>query len=324
MRKIILDVDTGSDDAIAIMLAALHPDLDLIAVGTTYNLHGLSCTTENTLRVLDMLGESVPVYAGSPTPLMKDLTPREQRPAATLRPLQYKGETVAIHTAYLNLPEAVSRPQAQNAVSFYVELLKNTEEKITLITTGGLTNVALALRIEPSIADGIEEIVMMGGGVAMANVTMAAESNFYRDPESARIVIRSGVPVRIVPLDATHTCMFDLDDAERFMALGTPVGKLTGELIAERAKAYCAGGQTAVPESPIHDAITVGAVIDPAVLSDIRRESCDVDDGGRAADGMLMVDHRLSRDLSRPTYVAYRVDKERFMALLYGTLATFK
>lgn len=324
-RKIILDVDTGTDDAIAIMLAALHPSLDLLGIGVSYNLHGIETTLENTLRVVELLGGTIPVYEGAPGPLVKDLSSREMNSVVSGRKtLTVDGKDVQIHKPYLDLPPASIKKQDLHAVSWYLQTLKNSKEKITLVATAGLTNYALAIRMDPSILEHIEEIVIMGGGIGMRNITMAAESNFFRDPEAARIVVRSGAKIKIVPLDATYSAPFYPEDAQKFKDLGTPAGELAYNMIQSRIDAYTAIGYVERPSSPIHDAITVASLIDPDVLSDVRRCSVEVDMGGSIADGMLIVDPRRVADLSADSYVAFHADRDKVFSVVYETLKRFK
>lgn len=325
MKKVFMDVDTGSDDAVAIMLAALHPSIDLIGIGVTYNLHGLPCTLENTLRVVELLHMDIPVYAGCPQPIVKDLSARVKNSKVGMTgAVDSSGKTVNIHTAYLNLPPATSKPQSLHACARYLELLKEPCDKITVICTGGLTNLAVAIRMDPTIIENIEEVVIMGGGIHVRNITMAAESNFFRDPEAARIVVNCGAKIKIVPLDATYSAPFYPADAEAFRSLGTPVGDLAYEMIQSRIDAYTAIGYVETPSSPIHDAITVASVIDPSVLTDVRRVSCDVDMGGSIADGMLIVDPRHNAVPDKPTFVAYQADRDKIFNLIHSTFKRYQ
>ena len=315
----------GAMTPIAIMLAALHPQIDLIGIGVGYNLHGLPCTLENTLRVVQILKMNIPVYAGCPQPLVKDLSARDKNSKAGMaQAIDKDGNVVKIHTAYLDLPTAQIKPQPIHACAWYLDILRNTKEKITMISTGGMTNFAMAIRMDPSIIQNIEEIVIMGGGVNVRNITLAAESNFFRDPEAARIVINCGAKIKIVPLDATYSAPFYPDDAKAFHELGTPVGDLAYEMIQSRINAYTAIGYVETPSSPIHDAITVASVIDPSVLSDVRQVSCDIDMGGSIADGMLIVDTRHNAVIDKPTFVAFKADRDKIFQLIYDTLKTFK
>ena len=212
MQKVILDVDTGTDDAVAIMLAALSKDLDLLGVCSVNGNRGIEFTTENTLRVVEYLGlaDKIPVYKGCSLPLVSTLTPgrRDGIPATGSM------DKNNIHGDYVELPPATIKPQEEHAVFWLIDTLMKSEGDIILIPVGPLTNIAMALRIEPRIADKIQSIMIMGGGYREVNITPSAEFNFWVDPEAAKIVIDSGCDITIVPLDATHKAVLSLDDAD--------------------------------------------------------------------------------------------------------------
>ncbi|WP_205857342.1 nucleoside hydrolase, partial [Phytoactinopolyspora endophytica] len=168
-RKVVLDVDTGNDDAVAIMMAALHPDIDLIGCTTVGGNLSIEETTDNTLRVLDHVGRSdVPVYRG----LRKPFAPRPY-PIAPSPP---------IHEPTLPLPDPRSHARKTPAVEWLIETLRTTTEQITLVPVAPLTNIAAALTVAPEIREAVAEIVIMGGGHAFGNRTVSAEFNIYYDP----------------------------------------------------------------------------------------------------------------------------------------------
>ena len=164
-KKIILDVDTGTDDAIAIMTAYLDPELDLLAVCSVAGNKALSYTTENTLRVRDVLKADFPVYKGCATPMVCTLLPNRHGDYTGQR-TQVEGmdKPIEIHTDYLELPPSTRTVEKEHAVWFYIDTLMHSEGDITLVPVGPLTNIAMAMRIEPEICKKIKEIVLMGGG----------------------------------------------------------------------------------------------------------------------------------------------------------------
>lgn len=323
LRKIILDVDTGSDDAIAIMTAILSGRLDVLAVTTCFGNVPLPHTTDNTLHVIDHIGARVPVYAGCAHPLVRDLLPgravnAEEIPKETI----VDGKVVAVHDKVLPLPDPVSRAQEENAVVWLLRTLKNTKEKITLIPVGPLTNIATVLRLDPSVKENIDEIILMGGGVNIHNRAYRSETNFFNDPEAAKIVLKSGVKTTLVTLDATHSVWFGYDDADKLESVGTKAAAFAAQMLRHRIYAANMTGARKEPYSALHDVLAVCAAIDPTVLTDVRHETCDVEISGGLADGMLLTSmrYRYSQP-ALPTYVAYQADKEKFFAMMCEALS---
>jgi len=247
-RPVILDCDTGTDDAIAIMLAALHPEIELLGVTTVHGNHPVSVTTDNTLRVLDHIGRSdVGVYAGADAPY----SPRFAAPdSRILQP-------------HLQLPEPTSQKRGQAAAAWLAETL--SARPVTFVATGPLTNLAAAIDLEPGIVDTLEEVVFLGGTQRIANVTALAERNVWNDPAAAAKVFTAGFKrLVVVPLDATYRAQVSADDAARLRALGTPAGRAAAALVHERIEQYADSG---TQQAPVHDPLTVAYVIDGGVLS---------------------------------------------------------
>lgn len=315
-QKVILDVDTGTDDAVAIMLAALSPDVELLGVCSVNGNRGIDFTTENTLRVVEYLGmqDRIPVYRGCSLPMVSTLTPgrRDGIPATG------EMDSNNIHGDYVELPPSTIRPQPEHAVFWLIDTLMHSEGDITLIPVGPLTNIAMALRIEPRIAEKIKQIVIMGGGYKEVNITPAAEFNFWVDPEAAKIVMESGCDITIVPLDATHKAVLSLADADSLERSGTPAGKATAQFIRHRQAGYKVWQPMAdIDTVPIHDALAVCAVIDPGVLQNVVCTYVDIDIAGGAADGMSICDvDKRYKDRKPNARVALSADKDRFSSMV--------
>ena len=211
--KVILDVDTGTDDAVALMVAALSPDLELIGATSVNGNTTIDFTTENTLRVFDWIGlPAIPVHRGMDRPLARSQVAR--------------GMATRIHGDMLDLPEASkARLQPGHAVDWLIETYLGSNGDIVLCPVGPLTNIAMAIQREPRIVDAIPEIVIMGGAHDHGNMTPSAEFNIWLDPEAARVVVNCGRPIRMVPLDATHRALVSTEDAARLRDLGTPAGE---------------------------------------------------------------------------------------------------
>ena len=323
-RNVILNVDTGSDDAVAIMAAVCAPELEVLGICSVAGSQPIDNTTENTLRVLQLLGSDIPVYRGADGPLVAGLDYRRQKMAFTLKPVEVKAgdKIVRMHDAYLDLPPAKRKPEQLPAAMFLVDTAKKADGKITLLSTGPLTNIALALKLDPTIVDNIEEIIFMGGGHAVFNRTSAAESNIWLDPEAAEIVLQSGAKLTMLPLDATHAASLSLDDAKALRGLHTPQADFAAEMIEHRVEVHNADGQMGGAKNlaPIHDAVVVCAAIDPSVLTDVRFMRVDVDCSGGYADGQTLCDTRALPTKPCNCHVALDADPKKFGQMLLERL----
>ncbi len=319
MKKIILDVDTGSDDAVAIMAAVKSAKLDLLAVLATHGNQPLDSTLDNTLRVMSFLESDVPVYKGATYPICKDLYPGREASAANIdKPiLIIDGKEVALHQKNIGLPDPTVKEQAVNAVFYLIDTLLKSDEKITIIPVGPCTNLATAMRLEPKIIEKIEKIIVMGGGDAMGNRTAAAEFNFYGDPEAAKIVVNSGLPVILITLNATHSALFSKEDSKRLHNTGSKEGAFAATLIDHRIDFETLSMGKPSPGTAVHDAIAVLYAIDESVVTEIERVDCDVDIGGGASDGMLLPDRRgFGKPVNENVYIASKVDKAKVLTML--------
>ncbi len=322
-RKVILDVDTGSDDAVAIMSAILSPDLQLEAVCSVAGNKDIDKTTENTLRVVQLLGADVPVYRGCREPLVKFLCSDRLPRRGESKPVMKDGKEVQMHADYLDIPPATIREQAVSAPEFYVRYLRAAQEPVTIVAVGPLTNVAMALMLDGSILDKIEEIVVMGGGYYITNASPSAEFNIWYDPEAAQRVLHCGAKVTVVPLDATHAACITLDDCARFRALGTVSGDFAAALCEQRITVHDASQPLAVPHAAaVHDALCVAYLIDPAVLRDVRHVHCDV--GFRDfCEGQTILDPRYYTE-EKNCYFAFDGDRFKFVNVLCDLFARDK
>lgn len=327
-RKVILDVDTGSDDAIAIMLAALSNEIELLGVVAVNGNRPLADTLKNSLKIIELLGkqDTIPVVKGAATPLVHTLLPgRTKNPKTPEIQYDENGIEIAYHPKEFNLPEPVTKEINENFVTWYINTIKNSSEKVTLIAVGPLTNLGILLRAEPSVVDNIEEIVIMGGGHEQRNSTAAAEFNIWADPESAEIVMTCGAKIMLVPLDATHAASTRLSEVQQYKDLHTPVGDMIAELIEIRTNAYNKIQPLHEPDlCPIHDALCVAYIINPNVLQHVIYTRVDVDISGGFADGMTIIDTRHFHNQPDNCYVALSADRDLFNQILFEKIAAFK
>lgn len=315
VEKVILDVDTGSDDAIAIMAAVLARDIDLLGITTVNGNRNVDITSENTLRVVDLLERDIPVYKGCHLPMVSTLL-KGRRDNIPFSGPENKEEDV--HGDYLPAPEAQSELQPEHAVLWLVNTLANAKENITLIFVGPLTNLAMALRIAPQITSNIKEIIIMGGGYLVNNITSGAEFNFWVDPEAAKIVMDCEAPIRLVPLDATHAGFITAGEAEVIRAIGTPAAKLCADLILKRLDGYRKFQPLDASDGvPIHDALAVCALLNPDVLAELMDVHVDISFSPGITDGMSLCDvGRRNKDCKPNAIVAQSANRELFVEML--------
>ena len=310
--KVILDVDTGTDDAVALMTAALSPDLELVGATTVNGNTTIDYTTENTLRVFDFIGmPEVPVHRGMDRPLVRTDVKR--------------GMAARIHGDMLDLPE-ISRGatvQPGHAVDWLIETYLGSNGDIVLCPVGPLTNIAMAIQREPRIVEFIPEIVIMGGAHDHGNITASAEFNIWLDPESARIVVNCGRPVRMVPLDATHRALVSTEDAARLRALGTPAGEAAARFVLQRIDGYDATQpmprKDGALAAPVHDALAVCAIIDPSILT-THHIPVDVEVHAELSIGRTVCDFRFRSGKPANVHFAMDADEPKFNRMLLEIL----
>ncbi|MCR8669561.1 nucleoside hydrolase [Agrococcus sp. HG114] len=311
MRPIILDVDTGNDDAVAIAMAVGASGLDVLGCTTALGNLTLSQTTDNTLRTLDALGRSdVPVYAGRAKPLV----PRPY-------PFAPGRSSGLMHEATLPLAAAGRGAAHEGAVDWIVSTLRAATEPITIVAVAPLTNIAAAVIAAPDIVEHVDELVIMGGGHEFGNRTPAAEFNIYADPTAADVVFQAGFERTVVmPLDATHDVVMDRAMLERLDALGTP----GGSTVAAVLDFYITGHDLTHPmeqaaSAPVHDALCIAYLMDPEVV-ELRHVHASVDTTSFHNYGRTTVDVNQRLDAEPNIWWAFSADQARFDRALLSSL----
>ena len=314
-RPVVLDVDTGVDDACALLLAARHPDLDLLAVSCVGGNAPLDLVVVNTLTVLDAAGRAdVPVAAGSARPLLE-----AARDARHVHGEDGLGD--------LEWPRSTRRPDPRPAVELLRDVIRAAPEPVTLVTLAPLTNVALLLRTYPDVAAGLSGIVVMGGAANVGNATASAEFNVFHDPEAAAITLDAAaeleIPVTLYGLDVFYQPTVTAAQAGELAAGVDPAARLAGLLIGFQCERF---GDPAT----IGDAGAVCAVLDPEALR-TERLPVRVELGGSWSRGRTVVDRRSwDLDLSHDPHgrspvevdVALDVDGPRYAALWLDTVGS--
>ena len=304
VRRVILDCDTGTDDAIAIMLAAARPELDLVAVTAVWGNHAVEHTADNSRRTLDLIGRAdIPVYAGRDAAVQ----PPPDSPAADGSP----------ESPTLALPPATQAVEPQDAVEWLVETARAATERFTLVPTGSMSNVAAAIAADRSFADAVDEIVMMGGVIERGGLLPDVETNVGHDPEAAQRVLDAGFErVVLVPLDATYRATVTAEQCGTLRADGGLAAGVAADFIEQRIERYrqlpAMGGRAA---APVHDALTIAYLVDPTLVT-LSAGTVHVHTGGSPTRGRT--DITLG---SGDVQVAIDADAARFFELLRDSLA---
>ncbi|MFJ6085665.1 nucleoside hydrolase [Streptomyces sp. NPDC092369] len=312
---VIIDCDTGVDDALALLFAVRHPGLDLRAVTCVAGNTDVDGVVRNTLTVLEVAGAGdVPVARGAERPLIEPA-----RSARHVHGADGMGDLPG-------LPTPTRAPADVDAVTLLRREILASPRPVTLIPTAPLTNIALLLRTHPDVVRNIERIVFMGGAVATGNATAVAEFNVWHDPEAAAVLLTAGVPITMYGLDVFQRVVVPGPDVRRLRASTDPAARLAGDLLAHRPATPDADGDD--PGGGIGDAGAVCTVVDPSGIT-TQLLPVEVSLAPGPTRGQTIVDRRLRlgeseiHEGTRPRHlvdVALDVDVPRFVKLYLDTV----
>ncbi|MCC4384072.1 nucleoside hydrolase [Limosilactobacillus reuteri] len=303
-RKMILDLDTGVDDALAIAYALADPEVDLIGIVSSYGNNLLDVCAENSLKLLELLGHTdIPVFKGLPH-------------SCTTDHFDVMQVSKDIHgdngIGDVELPAPSRALEEQSGVDFYIEAAHKYGKDLIIIPTGPMTNLAAALKKDPEIADLIGNVTFMGGALTVeGNVTPVAEANINQDPKAADEVMKSNLPLTMVGLDVTLRTLLTKNETKQWRELGTASGKAFADITDFYIDAYynldidkrgCA----------LHDPLAVGVGIDPSFVSTISLFMKVVYQEGPYY-GRTIGDNVKLNDPNPNVKVAVNVDKERYL-----------
>lgn len=304
MKKVIMDCDPGHDDAIALLLASRAEDIQILGVTTVAGNSELCHTTKNARKILDYAGVTdVDVYPGCSKPMMRDL---------------YRLTGAIIHgedgLGGPKIPDPVTPVREEHGVDFIIRTLRESEEKIILIPTGPLTNIAMALVKAPDIKEKIEKIVIMGGAVLdPGNITSAAEFNIYVDPEAAKIVFSSGCKIYLNTLDISMKAVFYGEDIEKLRAQNDKVSTIVAQLLDFFASTHVK--HFGFKACPIHDALCVGVLIDENLI-EYQETFLDISLHDPLTLGETVADLWGITGKEPNCYISTKVDRELFVKMI--------
>ncbi|UVI30142.1 nucleoside hydrolase [Paenibacillus spongiae] len=305
MKPVILDVDTGIDDMMAIAYAAHSPELRLLGLTTQFGNISSEVATRNTLYVLEMLGQGdVPVYAGASKPF---------------RRADVLGDAKHVHGedglgGALRGASPTGRAGSMTAAEFMVDQVRRMPGEITIIAVGPLTNLALAIEADPEFVSLVDEVVIMGGAATVpGNVTPYAEANIHSDPEAAAFVFRSGLPITMVGLDVTMKTLLPRTRLQEWRSDGTELSRFMADAADFYMDAY-ENFNPGIGGCALHDPLAVGVVIDPSFCKIVAMPiEVDTEDGAPAL-GQTRVNETGTAAQSPSIHVCVEVDAERFLA----------
>ncbi|WP_341953985.1 nucleoside hydrolase [Salinibacterium sp. TMP30] len=305
-EKIILDCDPGHDDAIALLLAHGSPEIELLGVTTVMGNQTIEKVTRNALAIARVAGiTDVPFARGAHRPLVRPIEVAES----------IHGESGLDGPV---LPEPTIELDARHAVDFIIDtVMAHDPGSVTLVPTGALTNIALAVRKEPRIAERVKQVVLMGGGVNVGNWSATSEFNIVIDPEAAHIVFNECWPLTMVGLDLTHEALATDEVAASIAAVGTGPARFVGELLEFFGETYREAQGFDHP--PVHDPCAVAFVIDPSVMQ-VVKVPLDVELTGTLTLGMTVADFRAPAPADCTTQVARKLDHPKFWGMVVDAL----
>ncbi len=306
-RNIILDCDPGHDDAVALMLAGSSNKLNLLAVSVEAGNQILEKTGRNALNLVQFLNLNVPVALGKDKPLKRD----------AIICSEIHGETGLDGFSFLDLKIDFAK---EDAISLMARLLKE-HQKVTIVATGPLTNVASLLLEHPECKTNIEEIVLMGGSIGFGNVTPASEFNILCDPEAADIVFNSGLVIKMMGLDVTRKVLVLPEIREKMRQINNKVAKAYARLMdvfcENQKKVFGFDG------APLHDPVTIVYLLNPDVLK-MKFMNVTIDLSHGPSYGRTNCDQFDYLKLKKNAYVAIDIDVDKYFEIVLEALNSYK
>jgi len=282
--RVVIDTDPGVDDALALLLAMRSPELKIEAITPVAGNVPLELSLPNALRMVEIAGRTdIPVAVGAKAPLLRRLVT-----AAYAHGENGLGGAV--------FPEPKIKPVAEPAAKFISQIVRKYPGEVTLITIGPLTNIATALNMDSELARMVKSLVMMGGSLSGGNITPAAEFNVYVDPEAARIVFQSAIPITMVGLDVTRKTSLT-DEHVRILEAGkNPVSQAAAKIARNAINHNREQGFLVGPN--MHDSLAVAGFLEPSLLK-FQDYYVDVETTGELTAGETLGYSPMSGDLQR-------------------------
>lgn len=307
MRRFLIDTDTASDDAVALVMALQHPDVQVEAITLVAGNVPVEQGVQNALYTVELCGKDTPVYVGMDRPLL--------RPLETAQYV-HGGDGMGD----IGLPLSGRTPARGNAVDVIVDTINRNPGEITLISIGPLTNLALALLRDPSIAGKVDGYIMMGGiGYGYGNVTPVAEYNIWVDPEAAAIVFGSGLPITMVGWDVSwQYAVLSQSEVEAMRAIGTPLADFCLDI--QGTLTQYAVDVSHLQNFDLPDPIAMAVALDPTVVTERKHLFVEVCTDSEMCRGQTVVDHLGSTGNPPNTDVILAASHDQFIEMLFESV----
>jgi len=306
-RKIILDCDPGHDDAVAILLAGASDKIDLLGITTVAGNSYVHNTTRNALIITEMAGIETEIYEGAAKPIL-----RNQIVAPDIH-----GES---GLEGVELPEPVRKKSEIPAVEFIAKTIKDNPGEVTLVPIGPLTNIAQFVLNYPELCMYVKEVVVMGGGIEFGNVTPTAEFNIFADPEAAQIVLQSGMPVVMVPLDVTHIAKINMEEIKELQKYSSEVVSKMGILLEFFHQTYY--DVFRIEGAPLHDPCTIAYLIEPDIFES-EEFYAEIELNGKLTYGQTVVDYWKKHGKKPNSKWLLNVDRKKYIDIIFEQLKKF-
>lgn len=303
-RTIIIDCDTGTDDAIAIVAGLYAENANLVAITTVFGNTTIKNTSENTLNLTSYLGFDIPVAVGASAPLKSHV---DERHAEDVHGVTGLG--------CVDLPKSEATLSENNAIETIYRNAVKAKGELEIIAIGPLTNIAMALLLYPQLKTLIKHIWVMGGAVYGGNITPTAEFNIWCDPEAARLVFASGVKCTMVGLDVTEKAILTEKQIQKIKDLNTKAGDVISDILYYMLDRHAAGGEDVI----MHDALALGAALCPQCITCLEF-FVDVECEGRYTFGHTAVDVDNDSGKAPNVSVAVELNLEVFTDWLYESI----
>jgi purine nucleosidase len=306
-RPFFIDTDTASDDAVALVMALRHPDVDVVGIGVVAGNVPLGQGVQNALYVAELCDADVPVHAGADRPLVVPL-----ETAQFVHGEDGMGD--------IGLPLAGRSATPGHAVDALLAASRRDPGELTLVTLGPLTNLALAVRRDPALAGRIGRCVVMGAVADhIGNLSPVAEYNMWADPHSVAVVLASGLPLELVGWDISRRyAVLDPDDSATLRAIGTPLAEMCVDV--QRVLTEFCLDETKLAGFDLPDPIAMAYAIDPTVATVTRRIHCAVETESALTRGMVVMDLLGFTDREPNAVVVTEADRSRFLTMLHDAV----